>query len=190
MMQLQRMVGVALVLTLILVVGGCQDDSTAPAGPHSVASQVSAAAPGTGKTIVILPDSLLGVDIKLILPLVGGTLNVRTCSFQVPAGALLTSLMLRFELVVNQPPKGLNDPSDRIFKFGPDLTTFEKTCILTVPFDELALNQKDPSKYACYYYNVARRRYEIQPTSVDVANRRYQVKIRHFSQYAFGRVDE
>jgi hypothetical protein len=190
MMQMLKIFGIALVLTLILVVGGCQDNSTTPAVPHSTAGEVSAVAPGTGKTVVILPDSLLGVDTKLILPLVGGSLNVRTCSFQVPAGALLTPLMLSFELVSNQPPKGLNDPSERIFKFGPDATTFVKTCILTVPFNELGLNQKDPSKYACYYYNVARRRYEIQPTSVDLVNRRYQVKVKHFSQYAFGRVDE
>ncbi len=189
MKQMRKMVGISLVLTSILLVWGCQDSST-PASPHSIAGQGSAAAPITDKTIVILPDSLLGIDIKLILPLVGGTLNVRTCSFQVPAGALLTSLVLRFELLANQPPKGLNDPSDRMFKFGPDFTVFMKTCILTVPFDELGLNQKDPSKYACYYYNVALRRYEIQPTTVDMVNRRFQVKVKHFSQYAFGRVDE
>lgn len=190
MMQMLKIVGIALVLTLILVVGGCQDDSTTPAGPHSVAGQVSGVAPNTGETIVILPDSLLGVDSTLILPLVGGTLNVRTCTFQVPAGALLTPLMVRFELVANQTPKGLTDPCDRIFRFGPDSTIFSKTCILMVPFDELGLMQRDPGKYACYYYDVAKRRYEIQPTKVDLVNHQFQVRLKHFSQYAFGRVVE
>ncbi len=190
MMQMRRMLGVALVLTLVFAVWGCQDDTTTTPGSQPVTGQKLATARNSDTLIIILPDSVLGVDTKLILPLVGGTLNVRACAFQVPAGALLTPLALRFELVANQPPKGLNDACNRIFKFGPDFTTFERTCILTVPFDELGLDQKDPSKFACYYYNVARRRYEIQPTSVDVTNRRYQVKVNHFSQYAFGRVDE
>ncbi len=186
-MDIRGMLGVVLLLALVLGVWGCQDEAATTPGTQSGTDQNSAFVKSTD---TILPDSLLGVDIKLILPLVGGTLNVRTCSLDIPAGALLAPLTLRFELVSNPPPKGLNDPCDRLFNFGPDLTVFEKTCILTVPFDELALSQRDPSKYACYYYNEARRRFEIQPTTVDMAKRRYLVRIKHFSQYAFGRVDE
>ncbi|MEO8168776.1 MAG: hypothetical protein ABI623_11045 [bacterium] len=189
--MLKTVVSTIVLCMLVLGMLGCQDNSG-----FTVANQgVSLAATGNShpadeKTGLIgdLLGKLLGSVLKLV-GLNGGTLQIRATTFVIPSGALTSPTTISYSLWDATPPRGLTNAANRLFKFTPEGTTFSSNCTLTVPFAELNLGRTDPRTMICYYYNERTRSYEAQPTTVDMANQKFVVKIRHFSQYAFGRVD-
>lgn len=188
-------VSTMLLCVIALGVVGCQQDSSITNVDQS-AKVVSTGGgqPADEKTglvggLIGVLDKLLGEVTRLVLPGEGAILSVRTTSFEIPAGAITTKKVISYSLWDATPQPGLTNAAKRLFKFGPEGTTFNKLCTMIVPFSELNLGNIDPRTIICYYYNEGTRHYEAQPTTVDLQNQRFIVKISHFSQYAFGRLE-
>lgn len=182
--------GMMMLLLLGFAIIGCQKESAVNSVEQNSKSNAS---PMTGQTpavngITVL-DTLLGEVIKLVIPANGATLQVRTCTFNIQPGALTLPTLISFSLWKQTPPPGLKNAPDKVFKFFPGGLVFSRPSVLIVPFSELGIESKEAQKLMCYWYDELARRYVPQPTHADMEGRRFIVKIKHFSQYAFGRVE-
>jgi hypothetical protein len=182
-------------LIAALLFGSCQSDlvENSPVQPlqHSEAkTAVSGRANEAHFATEGLPDGLIGQLLgritRLVTPLLGGVLPIRDSRLEIPPLAVLSPLLVTWELRM-ETPVGLTDPLSRTYEFWPNGYLFLRSITLRVSFADAGLGDRDPSQYRFFYYNEVSRSWEPQPTVVDMANQQFVVTLGHFSRYAFGR---
>jgi len=196
MVTINRILPQLRIWLLALLVVSCQadlvdapDQSLSKGGSETEITATQDAelqAGGPGAVPQVCFRRLLGRVTALVTPLNGGTLSIQSSRLVIPPYAVVAPTLVTWELRVES-PEDLTEPLNRIYEFWPDGLVFLVPITLDVSFTDAGLGGRDPNQYRCYYYNELSQSWEPQPTTVDVANRRFVVTLNHFSRYAFGR---
>ncbi|HEX9657981.1 MAG TPA: hypothetical protein VGB89_13830 [Bacteroidota bacterium] len=116
----------------------------------------------------------------------GGTINLLGASLVIPAGALLDTTMITFDLTETM-PIGLPGATRRVYDFGPEGSIFQVPITFYVPFDDAGITGEKVPNLRLYWFDPATNSWVRQPTESDWTNRRFVATLSHFSRYAFGR---
>lgn len=135
-------------------------------------------------TLPVVPDSFWSVS-GVVTP-AGGVLNLLNSNIAFAPEALEQSTQISFSMRI-QAPVGLPGALPRIYEFGPEGTTFKYPAILSVSFQDAGLTMPTEAMMYFYYHDEVNNQWIRQETQMDVANRRFVVRLEHFSRYAFGR---
>lgn len=137
-----------------------------------------------GMTRTVVPDTFWSVSGTVSSS--GGTLNLQNSTMTFSPGALEQPTNISFSMRVETPP-GLTGALPRVYEFGPEGTVFKAPVILSVSFDDAGLTVPTEAMVYFYYHDEVNNRWIRQETQMDGANRRFVVRLHHFSRYAFGR---
>lgn len=174
-----------------IVVMGCQKETIGTLEPEAaVTDAIENQQESDFETETAVKDTLLGEDSKLITPIDGGTLQIRSSKLTVPPGALALPTTIIFRILTIDPPKGIRNALKRVITFSPDGLVFLRPCTLEINAQELGGDLASNKRaLTCFYYNPLTQRYQPQATAFKNENGgKYIVTINHFSAYAFGRV--